>query len=35
VPPLRTRDELAYHRIFARRLAGIRAQATVGRFAEA
>jgi asparagine synthase (glutamine-hydrolysing) len=34
-PPLRTREELAYHRIFVRRLPGLRAQTTVGRFAEA
>ncbi|MGM0930014.1 MAG: asparagine synthase (glutamine-hydrolyzing) [Actinomycetota bacterium] len=34
-PPLRTREELAYYRIFAAALPGIDAQKTVGRFAEA
>lgn len=34
-PPLRTREELAYYRIFCRSLAGVNAQATVGRFAQA
>jgi asparagine synthase (glutamine-hydrolysing) len=34
-PPLRTREELAYYRMFAERLRGIRAQDTVGRFVEA
>ena len=34
-PPLRTREELAYYRMFAERLPGIRAQDTIGRFVEA
>jgi len=34
-PPLRTREELAYYRMFAERLPGVRAQGTVGRFVEA
>jgi len=34
-PPLRTREELAYYRIFAERLPGISATATIGRFVEA
>jgi asparagine synthase (glutamine-hydrolysing) len=32
-PPLRTREELAYYRIFARHLRGVRAEKTVSRFA--
>jgi asparagine synthase (glutamine-hydrolysing) len=34
-PPLRTREELAYHRIFAEALPGVRGSVAVGRFAEA
>ena len=34
-PPLRTREELAYYRMFADRLPGVRAQDTIGRFVEA
>lgn len=34
-PPLRTREELAYYRLFADRLPGISATETIGRFAEA
>ncbi|MDQ3586806.1 MAG: hypothetical protein M3375_00410 [Actinomycetota bacterium] len=34
-PPLRMREELAYCRIFAERLPGVRAQGTIGRFVEA
>jgi asparagine synthase (glutamine-hydrolysing) len=34
-PPLRTREELAYHRIFAEHLPGVRPAATLGRFATA
>jgi asparagine synthase (glutamine-hydrolysing) len=34
-PPLRTREELAYYRVFRDHLAGVRAEATVGRFATA
>jgi len=34
-PPLRTREELAYYRIFANALRGIDAERNVGRFAEA
>lgn len=34
-PPLRTREELAYYRLFTRALDGVDAQTTVGRFAEA
>jgi asparagine synthase (glutamine-hydrolysing) len=34
-PPLRTREELAYYRIFARSLTGIEAKGTIGRFVEA
>jgi asparagine synthase (glutamine-hydrolysing) len=32
-PPLRTREELAYFRIFTEHLPGVRAERTVGRFA--
>ncbi|MBA2343140.1 MAG: asparagine synthetase B [Thermoleophilaceae bacterium] len=34
-PPLRTREELAYFRIFERHLPGLRPERTVGRFATA
>ena len=34
-PPLRTREELAYYRLFAERLGGVRAESTIGRFVEA
>jgi asparagine synthase (glutamine-hydrolysing) len=34
-PPLRTREELAYYRIFAEHLAGIEPRDTIGRFATA
>jgi asparagine synthase (glutamine-hydrolysing) len=34
-PPLRTREELAYYRIFREHLADVRPEATVGRFATA
>jgi asparagine synthase (glutamine-hydrolysing) len=34
-PPLRTREEAAYFRLFTERLPGVRAQDTVGRFVEA
>lgn len=34
-PPLRTREELAYYRIFAEHLPGVPAQDTIGRFVEA
>ena len=34
-PPLRTREELAYFRIFAEHLPGVRAERTVSRFATA
>ncbi|MGI8580499.1 MAG: asparagine synthase-related protein [Solirubrobacteraceae bacterium] len=34
-PPLRTREELAYYRIFAQHLGGVRAEKTVSRFATA
>jgi asparagine synthase (glutamine-hydrolysing) len=34
-PPLRTREEAAYHRIFAAHLPGVRAERTVSRFATA
>ncbi len=34
-PPLRTREELAYHRIFREHLPGVRAEHAVGRFATA
>jgi asparagine synthase (glutamine-hydrolysing) len=34
-PPLRTREELAYYRVFREHLGGVRAEATVGRFATA
>jgi asparagine synthase (glutamine-hydrolysing) len=34
-PPLRTREELAYHRIFAEYLPGVRPERTIGRFATA
>ncbi|MQA74774.1 MAG: asparagine synthase (glutamine-hydrolyzing) [Solirubrobacterales bacterium] len=34
-PPLRTREELAYYRMFAERLPGVRAKGTIGRFVEA
>jgi asparagine synthase (glutamine-hydrolysing) len=32
-PPLRSREEMAYHRIFARHLGGVRPEQTIGRFA--
>jgi asparagine synthase (glutamine-hydrolysing) len=35
VPPLRTREELAYFRMFRARLAGVRPERTLGRFATA
>jgi asparagine synthase (glutamine-hydrolysing) len=34
-PPLRTREELAYYRIFAERLPGVDVGKTIGRFVEA
>ena len=34
-PPLRTREELAYHRIFADHLPGVRPERTLARFAVA
>jgi asparagine synthase (glutamine-hydrolysing) len=34
-PPLRTREELAYYRIFAERLGGLEPRDTIGRFATA
>ena len=34
-PPLRTREELAYFRLFTERLPGVPAQGTIGRFVEA
>lgn len=34
-PPLRTREELAYYRLFAEHLPGVPAQGTIGRFVEA
>ena len=34
-PPLRTREELAYYRLFTERLPGVPAQGTIGRFVEA
>jgi asparagine synthase (glutamine-hydrolysing) len=34
-PPIRTREELVYYRVFKEHLAGVRAEATVGRFATA
>jgi asparagine synthase (glutamine-hydrolysing) len=34
-PPLRTREELAYHRIFAAHLPGVRPERTLARFATA
>jgi asparagine synthase (glutamine-hydrolysing) len=34
-PPLRTREEFAYHRIFAEYLPGVRPELTLGRFATA
>ena len=34
-PPLRTREELAYFRIFSEHLPGVRPGRTVGRFATA
>jgi asparagine synthase (glutamine-hydrolysing) len=34
-PPLRTREELAYFRIFSEHLPGVRPEQTVGRFATA
>lgn len=34
-PPLRTREELAYYRLFAEQLPGVPAQGTIGRFVEA
>jgi asparagine synthase (glutamine-hydrolysing) len=33
-PPLRTREELAYHRLFEGNLHGVRADATIARFVE-
>ncbi|MGE4428278.1 MAG: asparagine synthase (glutamine-hydrolyzing) [Solirubrobacteraceae bacterium] len=33
-PPLRTPEELAYHRIYARHLGGVRPERTISRFAE-
>lgn len=35
LPPARTREELAYQRIFAEHLGGIRAEHVLGRFATA
>jgi asparagine synthase (glutamine-hydrolysing) len=32
-PPLRSREELAYYRVFARHLGGVRPEQTIGRFA--
>ncbi|MDQ3722706.1 MAG: asparagine synthase-related protein, partial [Actinomycetota bacterium] len=34
-PPLRTREELAYYRIFREHLAGVRPELTLSRFATA
>ncbi len=34
-PPLRTREELAYYRLFAQSLPGVEAAGTIGRFVEA
>ena len=34
-PPLRTREELAYYRIFREHLAGVRPELTLSRFARA
>jgi asparagine synthase (glutamine-hydrolysing) len=34
-PPLRTREELVYYRIFSEHLAGVRPESTVARFATA
>ncbi|MEA2413201.1 MAG: hypothetical protein QOC77_3762 [Thermoleophilaceae bacterium] len=34
-PPLRTREELAYYRVFKEHLAGVRPELTLGRFATA
>ncbi|WP_237249185.1 asparagine synthase-related protein [Spelaeicoccus albus] len=34
-PPIRTREELAYYRLFTESLPGVNAQTTVGRFVEA
>jgi asparagine synthase (glutamine-hydrolysing) len=34
-PPLRTREEVAYHRLFAEYLPGVRPERTLGRFATA
>lgn len=34
-PPLRTREELAYYRLFSERLGGVRPEGTIGRFVEA
>jgi asparagine synthase (glutamine-hydrolysing) len=34
-PPLRTREELAYYRLFTAALPGVRAEGTIGRFIEA
>jgi asparagine synthase (glutamine-hydrolysing) len=34
-PPLRTREELAYYRLFVEALPGVRAEGNVGRFIEA
>lgn len=33
VPPLRTCEEVAYYRIFAKALGGVRSRDTIGRFA--
>ena len=35
LPPARTREELAYQRIFADHLGGVRAERVLGRFATA
>lgn len=32
-PPLRTKEELAYHRVYARHLGGVRPERTISRFA--
>ncbi|MEA2279407.1 MAG: hypothetical protein QOK21_14 [Solirubrobacteraceae bacterium] len=34
-PPLRTKEELAYHRIFRAHLPGVRAEVPLSRFAQA
>jgi asparagine synthase (glutamine-hydrolysing) len=34
-PPLRTKEELAYHRIFREHLPGVRAEVVLSRFARA